>query len=754
MGTIIRHPVPSAPSGDDGSDRAAELRKYLAMVRRRWYVIVIGIALGYGAVALWLANTLPIYTANSQILIDPRKERVLKTEAVVSDLSLDVSSVSTEVALIQSYAVAERVVSDLNLNNRQLFSWPDTSFDPIGWLQGLYTSLLRHLPSPGAPSSNGPAPAQPDANTLRTYYNIAHVRANVAARRVGTTFLIDIYFSHPDPAVAAELANAVANAYLAEQIDARLGATKRAAAWLKEQVATVRVQLAASERAVAEHRAKHNLTSSKVGSLSATVAAQQAAEINAQLVAARAQTIEKKAKYEEAQRIIDKDIGGQAAGWLLESPIISLLRQQEAELARVEAELVTRLGPVHPSIIKTRAERDDIRKQMSRELVRLAVTLKTDYEFALKREETLVASLQELTTAENRNDRAVIELRELERETQSNSYLHDSLLTRLKDIEQQSSLQTTESRIIAPAARPGVPAYPNKGRALLLGVVGGLAFGFLGAFLLHLTERGFATAEEVEDALNVPVLALVPHLSRAERRVKGRAVPLHEYLKEKPFSHYGESIRRVRVGARMSKPSKNAGLILVTSALPREGKTTVSLALACSAAAYGQRTLVVDADLRHSTLSTMLKLGKAEGLTAVLQGRADLDEVIVDADVPGLKVLPAGSSMHNAADLFGTERLPQLLQTLSKSYDFVYIDSTPLSPVVDSALLSKYVDAVVMVVHWRMTPRQVVKRALQTIDRYEEKVPGIVLNNVRFDQISDFGSNYGYVYQRSKEYFS
>jgi capsular exopolysaccharide synthesis family protein len=747
----------SAPADGEGGDGGFEIRRYLGIVRRRWYVVVASAALGLGLVLAWLANTTPLYTASAQILIEPRKERVLRTEAVVGDLALDASSVATEISLIQSFAVAKRVVARLGLDQPRVGGSTNVA-NPTS------SSVARFIPSFVSDSvaqpeeQKGPPPAPPPSIdgelSEATISAIAQVRLGVLVRRIAASYFLEVSYSHPDPALAAKFANAIAEAYLAEQVEAKYTIARRAAAWLREQIASVRAEVAASERAVAEHRAKYNLSIPRLGSGASTVAAQQAVDINAQLVTARGQTIEKKTKYDQARRLLDGGTSVENVSAFIESPIIVLLRSQDAELARAEADQLNRLGPGHPSIVKTRVERADIRQQINREVARIVASLKTDYEYALGKEEILVASLRDLTSDENRNDQAVIRLRELEREAQSNSAVYDALLARLKDIEQQASLLTADSRIIAPALVPGAPSYPDKNKALILGGFGGLLLGFVAAFLLS-HENSFTTVEQTEKALHLPVLATVPEVSLADRNVNGRTVTLQHLLTEKPLSRFSESIRSARVGIETTaNSSKQPVLVLVTSAVPEEGKTTLALSLACSAAACGRNTLLVEADLRRPAISKQFKLSRSEGLTGVLLGRARLEQVLADGPIARLKILPSGSTSQSPTDLFGQERLPELLQTLRESFDVVYIDAPPLGPVVDSAVLSRSVDAVVLVVKWRATPRPLVQRSVQLIDNCDAKISGVILNKVKHKQVQGYGSYYHYLYEKSDKYYS
>jgi exopolysaccharide transport family protein len=738
-------------AGGDRHTSALAAHRLWSIFLRRWQVISGTTAAVVVLVTIWLMQTTPIYTASTQVLIDPRKERVLREEAVISELGLDASTIATEVSLVKSFSIARRVVERLGLATHPQFGGARASFSMMAWISSLFSSAREAAQNlRGNPARSQRAQEAGVDLSPAVLASIAAVQNGVSVRRIAATYFIDISFSHPDAELAASLANAIAESYLVEQLEARYQAARRAATWLSERVAALRTQLEVSERALAEHRAKHNLVKSQSG----TLAEQQAGEVNAQLVAARAQTVEKRAKYDQAQRILDGGAGIETVGAVMDSPVIAGLRAQQADLARQEADQLTRYGPEHPAILKIRAERGDLKRQMNREVARVVQALKTDYEFALKKEQSLEASLLELTGADNRNDQAVIRMRELERDAQSNRVLYESLLTRFKEAEQQTSLQSAESRIVAPALVPTVPSFPNKQRFMLIAVIGGFMLGICGALLLEQVENGFTTAEQVEQTLQVPVLAMVPELTERERTINGRRVPIPEYVALKPLSRFGESIRSVRVSTLMSNVDVPPKLVLITSSIPSEGKTTMMLSLAASAAAASQRVLLIDCDLRHPSMSKYFGVDEGPGLTDLLMGQVTTEHVFLRGPMPTMTLLPAGTTTRHPPDVLGSERLRTLLETVKQSYDVVFIDAPPVSPVVDSTLLAKVADKVVFVIQWRTTPREIVVRSLQALDDPRRKLAGVVVNHTQVGLLSSYAPYYSHYHQKYQRYYA
>jgi succinoglycan biosynthesis transport protein ExoP len=745
--------APSRNTGQSWSRSALTGATLFCIFVRRWRTIAAASAAGALLGIFWLFQVVPVYTATTTLLIEARRPNLMRAESVFTELALDATGIATELSLIQSFAVARRVAERLNLDDDPNFN--KNAVDP-----GLLTRIA-HLTdgrsfAPGSAASraggsedveeeNGSEAKQLTPGALNA---IAAVQSGVEAQRVGSTRFITVSYSHRNPRIAARLANAIADTYLADQLEARRQSAKRATGWLSERVSTLRRQVEASERAVAEHRARHNLTAAAAGSLSD----QQAAAINAELVAVHADAVQKRAKYEQARGILE---GGriESVAEVMQSPAIATLRASEAQTAHEEADLRTRYGPEHPKVKRVRGQRADLRRQIKAEIGRVVSTLKTDYELAKKKEATLEQSLRELTRGKDGNDQAVIRLRELEREAESDKALYESLLSRLKEAEQQTSLPSAETRVVAPALTPGSPSFPNTRRMFILATAFGVFAGCCLAYLLEQIEKGFTTMEQAEEALQLPVLALVPHLSRRQRVLDGEAVAIPEYVADKPLSRFSETVRSIRVSARMSSIDAPPRALLVTSSTPGEGKTTIAQCLVYSAAAAGQKVLAIDCDLRHPTLTREFGLADGPGLTDLLGGQISAGQAFCNGPLPNLTILPAGTITRHPPDMLGSDKLRVLLEELKACFDLIVIDSPPVAPVADCILLSKLVDKVVFVVQWRTTPRNVVERTVAMLNETDKKIAGIALNDVRFRRGLPYSASYGYYSRHYYKYY-
>jgi capsular exopolysaccharide synthesis family protein len=302
----------------------------------------------------------------------------------------------------------------------------------------------------------------------------------------------------------------------------------------------------------------------------------------------------------------------------------------------------------------------------------------------------------------------------------ANTYIADRLSTRLGDT--QRSL-----RLINPATTPTSPSHPRLLLILIAATCGGLFIGVGVAFAAEAFVVGFTTPQQVESSLGVPVLAMLPQLTAADCEPIGGKVNAPRFLIAKPFSRFGEAVRSMRNIVRLGTREKPVKIVQVTSTIPDEGKTTIAMCLAASAASSEQNVVVVDCDLRHATLTSQHQLGRSAGLVNLLEGTATLEETLRFDPQYGVHVLPAGRNTDDPPNLLASERMKEVLASLAERFDLVVIDTPPLDPVVDALVLANMADSVVLVIRWNFTPQSVVQQALKMVWDENDKI-GAVLN--------------------------
>jgi polysaccharide biosynthesis transport protein len=723
--------VPAAESD------AIDLRQVQDFFFRRWQVILATAAVVAVVTYVVLLAVTPRYTGTAQVLLDPQKDKLFGAESIIPELSLETGNVDSQISVIRSTNLLRRVVEKTHLTQDVEFGQPAPP--------GLFLLLTSWFTAaPAVEPKPAPADATIPPDILRA---IGRLRSALDVARVQRTYVISISVTSEDPAKAARLANAVADTYVVDQLDARYDAAKRASVWLAERMEGLRDQVRQSEEAVGTFRREHNLLTT-TSETKLTISEQQLSELNAKLVAARAETAEKRAKYEQAQHVQSSGGNVQAIPDVVRSPVVSQLRAQQAEYARKAADLASRYSDNHPQVIDARAELRNIERSIAAEVGRIITNLKNDYDVAKAGEDSLQNSLNQMSGSSGLDNDVGIKLRELERINAANKTLFESFLSRTKITQEQSTFQEREARVISPATRPGAPSFPRKPLVLSLALVVGLLIGIGGSVALDMLNAGFSTPRQVEEKLGVPVLATVPLLRENARLIDGKAVDPATYTFKMPLSRFAETIRSARMGVQMSDVDHPAKVVMVTSTIPQEGKSTICMSLAFSALKANQRVALIDADLRHPSISRFFGLEKKPGLVDFLTGSVTLDKVLINNN--GLTIIGAGSKSQNPPDLLGSARMAALVEQLSEAYDYVVIDTPPVGPVIDARVAMQLADKIIYVVRWQSTTREMVAQTLETLDA-DRKLAGIVFNLVDETKTPRYGpySYYaGYYYKK------
>ena len=698
-----------------GGDRpeTVEFRELLALVwRGKWTVLGLGV-IAAAIAALILSQTPNRFDARTEILIDPRDRRTVDFDQVIGDLPVDNAVVASEIAVLRSNRLLGDVVDALGLA-----ADPEFGSASPGRLVRAETLARTWLPA----LADGPrlfAQTSPGDARLRA---ISALDRTLSASQKGRSYVIALTARSADPAKAAKIANTLASIYIEDQLASKYEATERASAFLSRRIADLKQRAEASDAAVEQYRADQSVGEAR----GQAVAEQQLAEINSQLVTARAARAEAEARHDQIRRRIDEQ-GETAAANLLSSPLILSLRQQRAEVKRREAELATRYGPKHPKMINVKAELGDIRSAISTELRKRVASLANDVEVALAREAALTAAL---TDVEDRNvdlSRASVGLRQLEREANANRRIYEDVLTRAKETAETGELQQADARIIARADPPLAPAAPRKTLIAGLAAIGGGLAGLGLVFLAELMANTFRTGSEAQRITGLPVLAKLPAVRAARRR--GRVL---DNLRSTPNSALAEAVRGLRnalVLANLDKPPKT---VMITSAAPGEGKSTTSLALAYLSARMGKRAVVVECDLRRPSLAKALG-GAADDdrdLVAALRGGIELEEALWPVGDDGAFALPVARPTPQAADILSSERFSDLVERLTRSFDLVVLDTPPALAVSDTAAVARVADAAVFLTRWDHTPRQAVTESLAKLEEAGAPAVGLALTMV------------------------
>jgi len=726
-----------------------DLREAINFAWRQWKFIAGVAALALLMGMLHVARQTPLYTAAAQLLLEPQKERLTGQDPLLSDVVLDLPAIESQIAVIRSTSLLRRVVVKERLVND-----PEFGAGPAvaggGLLAAIHDFFSRSsAPAPPPPRAAPANDADPTVIAPDVMQTILNLTGAVGVTRSGQALVLNVAFTSADPVKAARLANAVADAYVVDKLDARFEAAKRASAWLSDRLVELGQQLRESEEAVARFRADNNLVGA--GPSNTTLNQEQLGQLNGRLIAARAETAEKKTRLDLLEKV-------QAAGGVVaDLPDIANvgaipdLRKQENDLKREEADLLARYSDRHPSVVNVRAQLADIRRSIAAEAERLAADVRHDYELALARQQSVEKTLGEVTGQTDLDAAKAITLRELERNAAVNKTLFEDFLQRAKVTEEQSTFEARDARIITPAQPPGAPSSPKTTQIMLTSLLLGLMAGVGGAYLIEMLNAGFTTPRQVEEMLQLPLLASISKMEARDLTSEGGVMTIPEYPIVKPLSRFSEAFRSLRSAVQMSDVDNPPKVLMVTSTIPGEGKSTVAMAVAASAAQSGLKTLLVDGDLRHPSISRYFKCDKNPGLVDYLVGGAEAQSVIFSDQKLRLWVLPSGSKTQNPPDLLGSDRFKALIAALKQRFDLVVIDTPPLGPVVDPVIISQVVDKAVFVVRWAATAREMVAHSIQRLAGHK-KVAGVVFNYVIDAQAQKYGK-YAYSYYYGGRYY-
>ncbi|MGE0722734.1 MAG: GumC family protein [Alphaproteobacteria bacterium] len=759
-----RSPLPAQPEivlpMASNAPQGLNLRQLLNILRRRIVLILGIVVLVTGAVALGVNQIVPLYQAEAQVVVEGNRERLVKIDSVVQGINPDYFTNETEAAIISSTEMAERVVRHLDLSKHPQFN-PELAPPSRGavaelrsaawsWITG---TVLVPLGLAAAPEAEEPRPVLPAAPEERerelVRYAVPTLLGGLRVVPSERSRVISIRFSSTDPQIAALAANGFADVYIKSQLSQKGEATDRAGDWLSTRVTELGQRVVEAERRHEDFRRKSGII--EVGG--ANILAQQIASLNTELVVARTKRAESEARFQQVQRLAVEARGGlESSAFVLDSSLIQNLRSQESGIQRKIAELRTQVRDQHPKMILAQSELADLRQKIAEEVQKIGASLGNELQIARVRESNLQNEVNRLQARVLEQNQSEVKLRALESEVRATKQLYETFLARLKETKVQEDAQQPDARIINRASVPGAPFYPRKNLAILTALLAAALLGVAVALLLEYLDSGFRSLSQLEQTTGVGTLGIVPLVKQPILRNR----PLHEVLLERPHSVFSESIRTLRTGLMLSDVNRPPRSVLFTSSIPGEGKSSTTLALAMMAAKSGQRVIVLDCDLRHPNLHALLGVKNGKGLSDYLAGNSTLEDVIEIDTRSGVHYVTAGSRAPNPSDILGSAKMRALIQSLSRLYDLVALDTPPVMAVADALVLVRAVDKTVFLVRWAKTRRETVTAAMRMVLEAGADMPGTVMCQVdttkqaRYDY---YDSGY-YYYGKNRKYYA
>jgi capsular exopolysaccharide synthesis family protein len=709
------------------------LEYWRAISKRRWSILGLTFLVSILAFLI-VSGVRPQYRAAATVLIEQGKNKVVSIEEVYSQGMIQREYYQTQIEILKSEELARKVVTKL-----KLASHPD--FDPRQAPTPWYSRLVR-------PFSAGEDAVATDEDAFKAA--VRRFRGDLQIQLIRNSQLAQVSFVAHDRDLAARVPNALAEVYIDSDLEARMAMTQKAAEWLRERMSELRTKLDTSERALQEYRDRERIVDAKGLALSG--ASRQLDELTRSLVEARQKRAEAESAYQMVQQI---KAGRVQANYdsipaVLRSPLVQRMKEQEADADKRLSDAAKRYGPEHPRMIQAKAELDAARDSTRKQVEIVVGGLAKEYEVVRANEQAVERALAQSKADIQGLNRKEFQLGVLEREVQQNRNLYDMFVNRLKETSATGDLQTTVARVIDPATVPATPFAPQKRQVVLLvGVVTLLVAAML-ALLLDRLANTLNSTTDVEVRLGVPALGVL-------QKIKGFAKK--GFVSEVAFFHdsqstFAESVRTVRTSVLMSALDEPHKVVVVTSSVPEEGKTTVSFNLA---GAIGQvkKVLLIDADLRRPKIGRLLgRETKQPGLADLVAGQAQLSQCVFFDERPGIYILTSGTVPPNPLELLSSKKFADAMKKLRDAFDVIVIDSAPLQLVSDAQVLSQFASSVIYVVKADSTPYQVAQNGLKKLRRINAPILGVVLNQLDLEKAEKYYNEYsGYrAYKGYKKY--
>ncbi len=751
---------PDLPRFDFSDEPAFSIAEYVQiLLRHRWLIAAVAVTVVMLA-ALQVFTTTPRFRAAATLQIDPEDSKVLPYEAITQSggQGRQEEYLWTQAEKLRTRSLAIRVVERLDLANDPAFTRParagfllDLLGKTTGTLRGLFKRRRVEAPPDLSAADNALA---------------GGVIGGLQVRPLRNTRLIKVSYESTDPHLAAKICNTLAEEFIEYHLESKFNATVRASDFLHKQLEDLKIRVEKSEEALLRYAQAKNIVNLDERQ---PISQKKLGDVNDELTRLEADLVAKTVRYDAVRAA-----GSDAFPEILKNPTILDLEGRLGALEEELAGISGRYGPEWPKVKELRLKLAELEVQLGDEKRQSIAAVGSEYRLARARFDRLSGVMEKQRQVVDRLNEDSIQYRILKREVESNKELYEGLLQRLKEAGVAAGLRSSNIRVADSAVVPSVASAPNKRRALMLALVLGLALGGGLAFVAEFFDNTLKSTEDVTTYLGLPALGVIPSLGSSGNGKRGHG-KLHGTrlaawlgssagngdVRRPVLVHHGpealrgqawEAYRSLRTSLLLSHSEKPPQIILVTSALPSEGKTTTVANTAIALAQTGERTLVVDLDMRKPTLAKTFGITAAEGMSTYLSGNSDLASQIRESGLPNLYVLGAGPQAPNPPELLGSPRMGKGLELLREYFKYIVIDTSPALGLSDALILAaRGVDGVILVARGGKTPHPALRKAGEHLSRVGARILGVLLNDVDLRQTA-YG--YGYYGRNYEGYFS
>jgi capsular exopolysaccharide synthesis family protein len=702
---------------------------WLAFAKRKWLILMIITAVVFITTVFTIRQP-KIYEAVTTVEIDLQVDRVLNDVNDVyqlGDMSYwdSKSYFETQYKIIQSYAVAAAVVEQLHLDRDLSFLGLDKVEDE-----------------------------EELARALKIIDPVEVLRTNMSVDPVEESRLVRIRYRGTDAQHITAIANAVAKAFIEQNLERKLISTRNALDWLSEQTGDLKTKLESAERDLYAFMEANDILSISMDQR-INVVGTHLAELSREASQTESNLIKVRANYQSLKAAMDKSDGLENVASLevLRDPLIRDLKMTMEKLQHEYAELLIRYKDKHPDVLRVKGQLDRARENLRREVRNFTDAVRSEYESTLSASQALEVELEKVKQQARDLTLKEVEFNRLQRERDVNQRLFEQVLQRLREVDLSGMLKINNIRLLDEAKVPNEPIRPRVRVNIVVGFTLGFLLAFGVALILEMLDKTLKTQEDIKRYLGIPLLGIIPQVKldpNDPKTSRPNAADVYSFLY--PKSSIAECCRQVRTNINFMSLGKPLRRILVTSSSPREGKTTIAANLGITMALSGKRVLVLDTDMRRPRIHKAFGMDNDSGLSNIIMGTMTEEQAVQHSEIENLDVLTCGPIPPNPAELIGSDAFEKIVNTLSGMYDWIIFDSPPVIAVTDALVLSRLVDGVVIVVKFGKTIRDVASQARAQLAGVNAPVLGAVINDLDMDN-KEYGHYYYYYYHHYGYYY-
>jgi len=699
---------------------------YLRILKKRRWTAAAFFVIVFVSVVVATLRATPVYKATAQVYIDPGVSSQLNFQQLPYYQFDNSVYLETQIGILKSETIAMKVIHDLDLDKKAGQNGP--SLLSIRGIMGVF-GLKR--------GEDGGKPSDEAVSEM-----VDSFLSNLQVTPVKNSNLVLVSYEAEDPRLAANVVNTTVEHFIEQNLEMKIAPARDAMSWLNGKLDEIRSRMTESSNELQDFKQDKDLL--VTGDKQANISLQTLSELNSQALAAEAARYAAEVKYQQV-----KDCRGNREKLLslpavIDNRLIQDLKSKRSDLKKEISELSGKYGPKHPQMIRMKDELATLNSQIDAEISLVVNSIKNEYEAALKSEQTLKDALARQKEEAMNYERRSTEFDLMKQDVDTSRQIYDTVLRKLEESNLMGNIDMSNVQFIDRAIPPPSPYKPQKAKNILVGLLAGLITGVAFAFAFDYLDNTFKAPEDIEDFLGLPFLGMVPTVKSMQ------GTKPHEFLLtvSSPKSIFAETFRNIRGNILLSSGDHTPRVLQICSAVFSEGKSTFCSNLAVIMAAAGERVLIVDGDMRKPTLHKIFKVPNSRGLSSILSGQVEMDEVVRETSIKNVSFIPAGPISPNPTELLGSRTMKLLVAEFRQRYDRVIIDCPPYLGLADSSLLTSLTDGVLLIVRSGKTSRDLVYQTVKNLEMIKAKLLGVVLN----DQAGT-GEEYYYYYNYNYNYY-